>query len=369
MATRRNHTLRMLIPAALAVFAAGASASPPGIQARQGQSASAQATGTYASPQERGQLTYAFVKKWGAYVERVYHVPVGTWAQRMVPNFANVDGANFRSALKRDTFEGAMAELGGVGHRLNDNQVINRLAKLPPGAGANQPSTISAKFGDLAQDLVYTPIQPCRIVDTRNTVAGAIPASGSRDFVAQAASSYAAQGGSATDCGMTGVTATAVALNVTAVGYTASGHAIVYPYGTTIPVTSSINFNLANFATNNGIIAKIPNPVAANDFTIWTVQSSHFVVDIVGYFAPPFATALQCQDTTNSITSVPAGATSNVTAPACPTGYTMTATNCESGSWKMPFVFTHAGTCSAQNNDTVAAELRASRTCCRVPGR
>ena len=38
------------------------------------------------SPKERGQLTRQFVLKWGAYVQRIYDIPAGTWAQRMVPN-------------------------------------------------------------------------------------------------------------------------------------------------------------------------------------------------------------------------------------------------------------------------------------------
>jgi hypothetical protein len=102
------------------------------------QAASTQVTTAQATPKERGQLTRQFVSKWGLYVQRVYGVPVRVWAMRMVPNFVASDSVNFRKALMRDTFEGAMAELGGVGHRLSDRQAIDRLARIDPKASASK---------------------------------------------------------------------------------------------------------------------------------------------------------------------------------------------------------------------------------------
>ena len=81
------------------------------------------------------------------------------------------------------------------------------------------------------------------------------------------------------------------------------------------------------------------------------------------------ATAIQCVETANTVVNVVAGGTANASAPACAAGYTQTATNCETTSWLMPIVYFQSGTCSARNNDTVSQTLRASRTCCRVPGR
>ena len=317
-------------------------------------------TGTVATSQERAQLTRAFVNKWGNYVQRVYGVPVGVWAGRMGPTLGLVDADNFRNALKRDTFEGAMAELSGGGVELSDDQVITKLAR----SDAPTPKVLGA----LGNDLVYTPVAPCRVVDTRSTAAGAIAANSARNFLGINASNFSSQGGSTTNCGTLGLNATAIALNVTAVTPSIAGYATVYPYGTTQPTTASVNY-AAGAIVNNAIIAQIPNPLASFDFTIYTYAQSHYVVDIVGYFAPPLATALQCVDTANTITSVAAGATANSVAPACPAGYTQTATNCESQTWQMPFVYFKSGVCSAQNNSAGTAELRASRTCCRVPGR
>ena len=371
MATRFRYSTGLLSLALVACATAASAQSPgaPGALGAQQKQIRAAPTASNMSPKERGQLTRQFVTKWGAYTQRIYGVPVGTWAKRMVPNFVSADASNFRNALKRDTFEGAMAELTGSGHRLSDNQVIDRLAKIAPGATASKAGIVAAKFGDLNQDLVYTPVAPCRIIDTRNTAAGAIAANATRSFVAFGISNFTSQGGSATNCGVNPLSATAVAINLTAVTPTAAGYATAYPFGTTQPVAASVNY-AAGDIVNNALIVQTPNPIAPFDITLYTFASSHYVADIVGYFAPPLATALQCVETANTITNnIPAGGTANAAAPACAAGYTQTATNCESSDWLVPFVFFHNGTCSARNNSTAVQEIRASRTCCRVPGR
>jgi hypothetical protein len=242
-------------------------------------------------------------------------------------------------------------------------------ADIPLAPGTLRVVDAAKNFGDLSRDIVYTPIQPCRIIDTRSTAAGAIAANSTRSFVAINASNFTSQGGSATNCGTLGLSATALAINLTAVTPTAAGYATAYPFGTAQPVAASVNY-AAGDIVNNALIVQIPNPLSSFDFTIYTFAQSHYVADIVGYFAPPLATALQCVDTANvSMTGIPAGGTANAVAAACAAGYTQTATNCETSSWLMPIVFSHAGTCSARNNDTTPQDLRASRTCCRVPGR
>ncbi len=370
MATRLNISIGICSVALLTASAIVSAQAPGAVDGKQNRPvAAAKAAAGQVSPKQRGELTRQFVTKWGPYVQRIYGVPVGVWAKRMVPNFVTTDASNFRNALKRDTYEGAMAELSGTGHRISDDQVIDRLAKVAPGQGSAMAKTIAAKFGDLNQDLVFTPVQPCRIIDTRSTAAGAIAANATRSFVAINASNFTGQGGSATNCGTLGLAATAVVINLTAVTPSANGYATVFPFGTAQPLSSNVNY-YTGITAANGVIAQIPNPLSSFDFTIYSNAQSHYVVDILGYFAPPNVTPLECRDTANTtVTGIVAGGTANAVAPACPTGFTQTATNCETSSWLMPIVFFHAGTCSARNNDTSAQDLRASRTCCRVPGR
>ena len=55
-------------------------------------------------------------------------------------------------------------------------------------------------LGDTADDLVYTPVTPCREVDTRNA-GGPLGTNSSRDFKVWVSSGgFTAQGGSATNC-------------------------------------------------------------------------------------------------------------------------------------------------------------------------
>jgi len=328
------------------------------------------------SPKARGELTRRFVTKWGHYVQRVYEVPVGTWAQRMVPSFVAADPANFRRALTRDTFEGAMAELTGAGQRLSDNRVVDRLAKVSMRQGGRLSAADLKALGSLSSDLTYTPVVPCRIVDTR-VAGGVIAANSSRSFKAVNTADFTAQGGSATNCGTLGVSASAVAVNVTVVQPVGGGFATVYPFGATQPNAASVNY--ANGAiVNNTVVSPIPNPLQSSDFTLYTFAQAHYVVDIVGYFAPPVATALECTETFASQT-VAANATFDIPIPACSAGYTITGAGCRTpgfnqADWAINGLYRpSAGVveayCSGQNKTPGNITVEGTARCCRIPGR
>lgn len=334
-----------------------------------GPTSSSSVAASPVTPAQRGSAVRQFVRKWGGYVHAVYEVDIHDWAMRLVPQFANGDPANIQAALKRETFEGAMAALNGTGHRLSDDRVIAALASLPPGASAQKSRIVARALGDTTQDLVYTPITPCRIVDTRNTVSGPIGDNASRSFAAAGETSYASQGGSATNCGIGSEAPSAVALNVTVVGPTQAGYATVHPFGVARPATSSLNFAAGQIA-NNAIISKIPSPAATFDFTIYSLFQADYVVDIVGYFDNPRSSPVECVNVTLNVVSVPVGGTANLTATtACPAGYGPAGLNCESGSWDMPIVSSSGSICSAKNKGASAADLRAGLRCCRIPGR
>ena len=223
-------TLPLLLAIAPGLCAHAQATRAPGQPSSRAAQTTPAASGAYASPKERAELTRRFVSKWSAYVQRVYGVQAGTWARRIGPTLGTVDGDNLRNALSRDTFEGAMAELGGDGSRMTDAQARTKLAAM----GGEKT------LGALGNDLVYTPIAPCRILDTRNMAAGAVAAGSTRSFIGINASNFSSQGGSATNCGTLGLSATALALNVTAVTPNGAGYATIYPFGTTQPLASSV---------------------------------------------------------------------------------------------------------------------------------
>ena len=357
----------LFLAAAVAVVGATAHAQTPRVTGSTKSTAPA-APGATATPKERGELARAFVQKWGAFVQRVYGVPVRTWSNRMSGTFATADAANLRNALARDTFEGAMATLSGDGVRISDDQVVAKLAASAAGG--------EKVLGGLGGDLTYTAIQPCRIVDTR-VAGGVIAANSNRSFKGVNSANFTAQGGSATDCGTLGLSASALVLNVTAVTPGIAGFATVYPFGAAQPLAASVNYT-AGAIVNNSVITSIPNPLQANDFTIYTFAQSHFVVDIVGYFAPPVATALECTETFISET-VLANATFDIDVPNCPTGYTITGAGCRTpgfnqADWAINGLYRpSAGVvdayCSGQNKTAGTITVEGTARCCRVPGR
>jgi len=70
-------------------------------------------------------------------------------------------------------------------------------------------------LGDSQADLVYTPVTPCRIIDTRYA-GGPIPAGTTRSFLVTG-TNYSAQGGIATGCGVPFGPTTAAVVNFVAV--------------------------------------------------------------------------------------------------------------------------------------------------------
>jgi hypothetical protein len=370
-------------PLAAALFACGLlSTHGADAQTRQAVASAASNDAAPLTPAARGDLTRTFVGKWGGYVQRVYGTPVATWAQRMVPTFVAADPANFRTALKRDTFEGALAQLTGTGHRLADDQVVDRFARASSTRGltTKTAAAVGAKtLGSTTGDLVFTAVTPCRIVDTR-VAGGPIAANSGRSFFGVATTPggvFTSQGGSATNCNVAAVGASAIAINVTAVTPSGAGYATVYRFGDSKPLAASVNYT-AGAIVNNSVVVGIPNPLTSSDFTIYTFAQSDYVVDIVGYFSPPQATPLDCVSTgTPQSFTISANSTNFFNNPACPTGYKAVTPYCwtasagvySQGSGYDANVTGNATFCSWQNTTASNQTVFGGNVCCRVPGR
>jgi hypothetical protein len=321
-----------------------------------------------ASAEERAALFEEFLAKWSDYARENYGTDVSLWRSQLGPIFESGDPTNLRSALQRATFESAIATLKGKGHQVSDAWVMGVASQAGDGLAA---TTLAGQLlGALANDLVYTPIQPCRIIDTR--IAGGPIAGGfTRSFRAFNVPNFSSQGGSATDCGTLGQNATAVAINLTAVTPSAPGYATVFPFGTSQPLAASVNYS-AGSVVNNAIIAQIPNPVSSFDFTIYTQATSNYVADIVGYFAPPVATALQCTTVVGNPISVGAGAYTSLPTLFCPANYTPVGLAISAGENVLvadTYTAGNAGQIFVRSLSVNAQNVTAKLTCCRVPGR
>jgi hypothetical protein len=369
-------TLKKIAPSmvslAISLVASAAFAAAPQQTGNISKSLNIQNVEATLTPKQRGEMARAYVLKWGAYVQQVYKAPVEVWAKRMVPSFIGADANNFQRALLRNTYEGASAELSGAGSKLSDEHVIDTMARANLAPRLSRPETLTKALGAAASDLVYTPITPCRILDTR-VAGGSIASNFSRDFNAVVGSggNFSSQGGSSTDCGAVAAGQAAVVINITAVTPISAGFATVYPFGASRPLASSVNY-AAGDIVNNTVVAKLPNPLTTKDFTIYTFATSDYVADIVGFYAPPTATALDCTTISSTPTNVVAGAYVSLPTLFCPATYTPISLSISAGENILvadSYTAGNAGQIFVRSLSVNAQNVTAKLACCRVPGR
>jgi Protein of unknown function (DUF1566) len=149
-----------------------------------------------------------------------------------------------------------------------------------------------AQLGSLSNDLVFTPVTPCRIIDTRNAAAGILTAGTSRGFMGWNGN-YTAQGGASTNCNLPFSTNNAaIVVNFTVVSPATGGYITVFPGdAASVPLAATLNFNAGDVKGNNAVL-KLNQSGAGVDFGIYTTSTTHLVADVVGYYAKPVAVPL-----------------------------------------------------------------------------
>jgi hypothetical protein len=78
-------------------------------------------------------------------------------------------------------------------------------------------------------------------------------------------------------------TAKAIVGNATVVSPPASGHITLYPSDAALPTASNLNYVAGQIVPNAFTVGLS----AAGSFNIYTPTSTHFIVDVAGYYAPP----------------------------------------------------------------------------------
>jgi VCBS repeat protein len=134
---------------------------------------------------------------------------------------------------------------------------------------------VAITAGPCAPSHGYFTLDPCRLLDTRGlpaAMSGPPLSSGAiRTFPA---------------AGLCGIPATArsVSVNLTVIQPAGDGYVTVFPGGTPIPFTSTINFRSGAVRANNAILSL----GAAGDYAVFCALSSpgmsEFVLDVTGYF-------------------------------------------------------------------------------------
>jgi hypothetical protein len=142
---------------------------------------------------------------------------------------------------------------------------------------------------DNAHDLTYTPVTPCRIIDTR-LVGGPIAAGTQRSFYVAGSFGFDTQGGHAGGCGVPFGPATAVVINYVAVQAAGPGDLRAWPYAGTVPTASVINYaQVPGLNIANGLVQPLcagGGGTCLRDITVQADASdTQLVADVVGYFA------------------------------------------------------------------------------------
>jgi hypothetical protein len=152
-------------------------------------------------------------------------------------------------------------------------------------------AAIQKVLGDAAADLVFTPITPCRIMDTRGTswsAAAPLTQGVTRNFDITDGL-IASQGGVST--GICGVPMNARAISVDiVVNSPAAGWLYFWPAGSAQPNASVINSNgtSTSYIANAAVLSVVPSGPAANiQIQPAGTTGAHVIMDVLGYFAPP----------------------------------------------------------------------------------
>jgi hypothetical protein len=201
--------------------------------------------------------------------------------------------------------------------------VINALSAPQPHTMATSSLVVGSvtplAIGSPTSQLVFTPIPPCRIADTR-VAGGALSAGVPRTFDLSAGGLGKGQGGTPPCPGLPSFNFYAWSVNLTATRYTASGFLQVYPFGGSVPATSILNFQagtaaIANSSTVTGCYGCV------NSINVVASAQTDVILDVYGYFevATGFSTGVVTL-MAGTTTSVAAGNYQEVTGGVCPAG-------------------------------------------------
>ena len=235
-------------------------------------------------------------------------LPYSTNNAAIVVNFAVVgpSAAGYITAFPADKLKPFAATVNFVANDVKGNNTILKLNQTTGQADFKVYSSASTHLvadvvgyyatpvalGADDKDLVYTPITPCRIVDTRNPSSSAFTALSTRDFIGWG-NSFAAQGGADSDCGLpkgvNGPNNAALALNFAIVGPAADGYITAFPgnlIDTARPLAATLNYYAGDVKANNTVL-KLNQTGTGPHFKIYSTSASHLIADVVGYYAKP----------------------------------------------------------------------------------
>jgi hypothetical protein len=219
---------------------------------------------------------------------------VESWSEPLARSTAGLTREQLREMLAALRADHLMAaSLAGSLEGLRDVLARSMVGESSVAAGRARGKAL----GDPDADLTYTPVVPCRILDTR-IVGGPLQPDVARIFAGYVPN-FAVQGGASSDCGIP-PSVPVLALNVYAVNPTNTGFIKVWAFGTAEPAVSTVNSQVGITAIATGTLVPVDR-LSGNRFVAKSPTVVDFVADVVGYFRSPGPVS-------GDVTSVTAGA-------------------------------------------------------------
>ena len=185
---------------------------------------------------------------------------------------------------------------------------------------------VAQDLGDRDRDLVFVPVTPCRIADSRNATDPnyrrfSVSSSKNYNFIER--TDYSAYGGQAVACSpplpfYNGFEPEALAVNFTVTGPEAAGFLRAFPFATAATPASNLNWAAGQTVANSAIV-RICN-FCGPDLTVKIdgAGAADVIIDLFGYYiaAPPVG---DTYISTNSLVGITGAA--SIESPPCNTGY------------------------------------------------
>lgn len=153
------------------------------------------------------------------------------------------------------------------------------------------------------------------------------------------------------------------------------GYLTAYGYSGAVPTAATMIYTAGAILSTTTV-----NPISPGsgvDFTVFTSQTTHLAIDVLGYFAAPAATALDCINVDSGAVTTSVNAWTAVDAN-CPVGRTATGGGYDApslgtlgypGVWITTLPNGNGWRTWVDNQTSGTRDVHGYARCCRVPGR
>jgi hypothetical protein len=163
-------------------------------------------------------------------------------------------------------------------------------------------------------------------------------------------------------------------MTIVAVQPAGGGHLAAWGLGPWPTPSSVLNYAANDVVANTAIIPVVPG--GGNDFTLFSLATTHVVVDVLGYFAASNATRLDCMTMPSDVVAVPVNEVTAVDA-ICPAGRAATGGGYDTAEATIAFPglfvtstpLANGWRTVVENHTNGPRNILTFARCCRVPGR